>query len=324
VSTVIAIDDSEDVLALIAVRLKPDGLDVVTTTNCERGLELIMQLQPDLVLLDVDMPGQTGLDMCRRLKELPATQNIPVIFVTGSHDVSTKVHGFDLGAVDYVTKPFHPAELRARVRAALRMKRMQDMLAHRARVDALTGLSNRAAFDERLMEEIESASRSLAPLSLLLLDLDHFKSINDTYGHPFGDHVLQRVGETLPKVVRPTDCACRYGGEELAVILGATALDGALMVAERIRAAIEQIELAPRGKRVVVTASVGVAESTLLSRRAALSGTALVAAADAALYEAKRAGRNCVRESPAIVSMMPKPLSIVPPSIDLVPRKTGT
>ena len=297
---VLAIDDSPEVLELLAVRLRPEGLRLVTGKSYEEGLLLATQLQPDLILLDVDMPEHTGLDLCRRLKEDSATASIPVIFLTASNDVETKVHGFDLGAVDYVTKPFHPAELRARVRAALRMKRAQDMLTYKAQIDALTGLRNRSYFDERLATEIAKSIRTGRPLSLVLVDLDKFKSVNDSYGHPFGDLVLQRVGDLLTRSVRPSDVACRYGGEELAVILPETSLAEATIVAERLREQVREIEFAPRGKPFVVTASFGVAErADVFARTRDDTSLGLIVAADEALYVAKRDGRDCVRASVA-------------------------
>jgi diguanylate cyclase (GGDEF)-like protein len=293
---VLAIDDSPDVLALLAVRLRPENLNLVTAPSYDRGLQLATELQPDLILLDVEMPGASGLDLCRRLKADPGTASIPIIFLTGSNDVDTKVHGFDLGATDYVTKPFHPAELRARVRAALRMKRAQDMLTKRAQVDALTGLRNRAYLDERLAVEIAAAVQQRRPLSAVMIDLDHFKGLNDTYGHHFGDLVLQSVGDTLVRLTRPGDVACRYGGEELALVLPDTSIASAHAVAERVRQHIRALELTPRGKRVVVTASFGVAEALeLVNADAELRPAALLDAADSALYKAKREGRDCVR-----------------------------
>ena len=296
IACVLAVDDSPEVHALLEVRLKPEGLRLVSAESYEEGLALAIQVQPDLILLDVDMPEHSGLDLCRRLKEDPTTASIPIIFLTGSNDIDTKVHGFDLGAVDYVTKPFHPAELRARVRAALRMKRAQDLLTQRAQVDALTGLRNRAYLDERLAAEVAGSARSGRPVSLVMIDLDHFKELNDNFGHPFGDLVLQRVGDLLAHSLRPCDVACRYGGEELAVILTDTTIAGAHCVAERIREQIRQLDLAPKGKAVTVTASLGIAEVIdVASRGGELRASALIAAADAALYAAKRDGRDCVR-----------------------------
>jgi diguanylate cyclase (GGDEF)-like protein len=293
---VLAVDDSPEVLALLRARLKPEAIELVTAGSYAEGLALALELRPDLVLLDVEMPEHSGLDLCRRLKEDPGTANIPVIFLTASSNVDTKVHGFDLGASDYVTKPFHPAELRARVRAALRMKRAQDLLTQRAQIDALTGLHNRAYLDELLEASIRRATHGGAPLSLVMMDLDHFKSLNDSYGHPFGDLVLQRVGDLLSRSTRPCDTACRYGGEEMALVLTDTDIAGARAVAERIRGALEEIELAPRGKLVSVTASFGVAEAlATVTPGEELRASVLIAAADAALYVAKSDGRNCVR-----------------------------
>ena len=293
---VLAVDDSPDVLALLRARLKPEAIELVTAGSYTEGLALALELRPDLVLLDVEMPEHSGFDLCRRLKEESSTANIPVIFLTASSDIETKVHGFDLGASDYVTKPFHPAELRARVRAALRMKRAQDLLTLRAQIDALTGLHNRAYLDELLEASIQRATHGGRPLSLVMLDLDHFKSLNDSYGHPFGDLVLQRVGDLLSRSTRPGDTACRYGGEEMTIVLTDTDIVSARAVAERIRGALEEIELAPRGKRVSITASFGIAEAlATVTPGEDLRASVLIAAADAALYVAKSDGRNCVR-----------------------------
>ena len=293
---VLAIDDSPEVLALLQVRLKPEGIKLHTASTFDEGLAMAMELLPDLILLDVDIPEHSGLDLCRRLKEEGATSAIPIIFLTGSNDIETKVHGFDLGAIDYVTKPFHPAELRARVRAALRMKRAQDLLTERAQIDALTGLRNRAYLDDRLLMEMAQSVRMQRPLSLVLVDLDHFKRCNDTYGHPFGDLVLQRIGDTLTRAIRPCDAACRYGGEELALILTDTTIEAAHLVADRIRVTIRELEFAPKGQAVTVTASVGVAEAlAVLENIDEVRPADLVAAADEALYRAKHEGRDCVR-----------------------------
>jgi diguanylate cyclase (GGDEF)-like protein len=311
---VLAIDDSPEVLALLSVRLKPEGLKLVTAESYDEGLAMAMELLPDLILLDVDMPEHSGLDLCRRLKEEGATANIPVIFLTGSSDVSTKVHGFDLGAVDYVTKPFHPAELRARVRAALRMKRAQDLLTQRAQIDALTGLRNRAYLDERLAQEMSMAMALGRPLSLIMMDIDHFKNLNDSYGHPFGDLVLQRVGDFLARSVRPCDAVCRYGGEEITLLLTDTPIEGALAVAERVRIQTRELELSPRGQPVMVTASFGVAEAlAVLGRTGDKRPSALIVAADEALYTAKREGRDRVQRAQTITPKRDSILRLCPP-----------
>lgn len=298
--TILAIDDSPMIHVLIDARLRPEGLRIEHALSAEEGLEKAASLLPDLILLDVEMPGMGGMEACARLKADPTTSTLPVIFLTGHEEVDVKVRGFDLGAVDYVTKPFDPAELRARVRAALRTKRFQDMLAARAQLDGLTGLWNRAYFDQRLADEVQAVRRYGRQLSLLLIDVDHFKRLNDGYGHPFGDQVLQRIGETLSSHGRAADAACRYGGEELAMILTETSGDGAMVVAERIRAAIEALDLRPKGKPVVVTASLGVSDAASQGERTVVTAATLVSDADAALYRAKGGGRNRVER--AVVS----------------------
>lgn len=292
--TILVIDDSPEIHTLLDVRLRPEGLRIEHASGAEEGLAKAITLVPDLILLDVEMPVMGGLEVCSRLKADPLTSMIPVIFLTGAEAVEVKVRGFDLGAVDYVTKPFNSAELRARVRAALRIKRFHDMLAARAQVDGLTGLWNRGYFNQRLSEEVLAARRYGRSLSLVLLDVDHFKRLNDEFGHPFGDLVLQRLGETLSGCVRATDAACRYGGEELVMVLTETDGAGAVVLAERVRLSIAAIDLRPKGKPVQVTASFGVSDVAILGDASAITADALVRRADESLYEAKRSGRNRV------------------------------
>jgi diguanylate cyclase (GGDEF)-like protein len=289
--TILAIDDSPEIHTLLDVRLRPEGLRIEHARSPSEGLTKAASLRPDLILLDVEMPGMGGMEVCSRLKADPLTSMVPVIFLTGAESVDFKVRGFDLGAVDYVTKPFDAAELRARVRAALRTKRFQDMLAARAQLDGLTGLWSRGYFNQRLADEVHAVRRHGRDLSLVMIDVDHFKRLNDGYGHPFGDMVLQRIGEALAACSRATDAACRYGGEELAMILTETPVDGAAVVAERVRQTIEAMELRPKGRPVVVTASFGVADA---GPTASLTAESLLRRADGALYLAKEGGRNRV------------------------------
>jgi diguanylate cyclase (GGDEF)-like protein len=291
--TVLAIDDSPDVHRLLDVRLRPEGLILHHALDADEGLTMARELQPDLVLLDVDLPMVTGFEVCQRLKQDPATATIPVIFLTGASEIYTKVQGFDLGAVDYVIKPFDPAELRARVRAALRTKRFHDLLSARSHVDGLTGIWNRSYFNQRMGEEVNAAQRYGRVVSLVMIDLDHFKSHNDAHGHPFGDQVLQTVGDVLHSFLRTTDAPCRFGGEEFALILTETDGEGALVTAERVRRRIAETPFRPKERHVQVTASLGVAVSTLFEKNA-LTMSAMVTAADDALYQAKHEGRDRV------------------------------
>jgi diguanylate cyclase (GGDEF)-like protein len=291
--TVLAIDDSPDVHRLLDVRLKLEGLILHHALDAEAGLAMAREVRPDLILLDVDLPTLTGFEVCQRLKVDPATAQIPIIFLTGATEVHTKVQGFDLGAVDYVTKPFEPAELRARVRAALRTKRYHDLLAARSNVDGLTGVWNRSYFNQRMGDEVSAAVRYGRTVSLIMLDVDNFKSLNDSYGHPFGDRVLEDLGELLHTLLRTTDAPCRYGGEEFALILSETNEAGAQISAERLRERLAECPFRPGDKHVKVTASLGIACSTLFEPKE-LTVSRMVTVADDALYRAKAEGRNRV------------------------------
>ena len=185
---VLVIDDSESIHKLVVARLRSEGLEVIGELDGERGIERSVADQPDLILLDIGLPNVDGFEVCRRLKEHPSTRNIPIIFLTGTTDTESKVRGLDLGAVDYVTKPFDQVELRARVRAALRTKRLQDILEQQSFLDGLTGLWNRAYLDRRLESELNVARRYGRPLSLVLVDVDHFKRVNDSFGHSVRRH----------------------------------------------------------------------------------------------------------------------------------------
>jgi diguanylate cyclase (GGDEF)-like protein len=286
--TVLVIDDSVLIHSLVRVRLEDEPIEVHFADSGRAGLEKAASLQPDLILLDVDMPEMDGFEACRRLKADPATSAIPVVFLSGASTAQQKVQGLDLGAVDYVTKPFDPAELRARVRAALRTKYLMDLLAKRAMIDGLTGLWNRACFEQRLASELSLTRRSQRPLACAMLDLDHFKRINDTHGHPFGDEVLRGVAQVIQDACRTEDVPCRYGGEEFVLLLPNTALEGAMSLAERIRTAVANTPFVFRRERVPVTCSIGIADNL----RVAGGDTSLVDLADQALYRAKQDGRN--------------------------------
>lgn len=305
--TVLAIDDQPEIHQLLEVRLKPEGLHIHHALDAAEGMRKALNLQPDLILLDIDMPEVSGFELCQRLNADQQTSSIPIIFLTGAVAVATKVKGFDLGAVDYVTKPFDAAELRARVRSALRTKRYQDLLAARANVDALTGLWNRAHFNRQLASALEAVRRYGRKVCLAILDLDYFKRLNDTYGHPFGDQVLQAVGEGLSASVRSVDAACRYGGEEFATILDDTTLKEGLVAAQRMRDALAKLDLRPRGERVPIKASIGIACTDQFNEPAMLTMAALIGAADRALYSAKHAGRDQICTAEVFIEPLGEP-----------------
>jgi diguanylate cyclase (GGDEF)-like protein len=255
------------------------------------ALEAAKNCHPDVILLDVDMPGLNGYDTCKVLKSDPQTSFIPIIFLTSHTKVDDKVKGLDLGAIDYVAKPFDPVELRARVRSAYRTKYLMDLLEEKAQVDGLTGLNNRAFFDTRIAEEIERARRYNKPLAIVLSDVDKFKSVNDTYGHTFGDTVLSEVAEVVRTVARTSDTVARYGGEEFVTLLPEQDLQGAAIFANRVREEIEALSLEHNGIPVKITSSFGVASTAEVGYTEIQH---LVECADKALYAAKESGRNRV------------------------------
>ncbi len=288
---VLVVDDSEFIHELVRARLREEGLQVEHQLTGEAGLRHAIDVQPDMILLDIELPDLNGFEVCRQLKERAETRTIPVIFLTGQSDTAAKVRGLDLGAVDYVIKPFDDVELRARVRAALRTKRLQDLLQQQSFLDGLTGLWNRGYLDHRLEGELNIARRYERRLSLLLGDIDHFKRVNDSFGHLFGDYVIQRIAEALSTHARRSDIACRYGGEEFALLLPSAGIDEAALVAERLRIAVEASPFHLRGTQLQVTISFGVASTEGLDP---VTNESLIARADRALYNAKEAGRNCV------------------------------
>jgi two-component system, cell cycle response regulator len=288
---ILVIDDSPEIQKLVKLRLSKERVDVYCASDGAEGLAAARKLRPDLILLDVDMPDRDGFATCADLKADSMTMDIPVIFLTGASSTDDKIRGLDLGAVDYVTKPFDPAELRARVRSSLRTRYLMNLLAQKAMIDGLTGLWNRTYLDAHLTIELSSARRSKDPLSCIMADVDHFKSINDTYGHSFGDEVIRSIAALFNESCRAEDMVCRYGGEEFTILLPNTPLSHAAELAERLRLAVETRPFMYRDVPVHVTCSFGVAN---------LRGTvppSIIELADNSLYEAKKSGRNRVAVS---------------------------
>ena len=290
VPRILAIDDSELMHRLLRSRLQLEQVEIHCALSGEEGLRMAEELRPEVILLDIDLDGMDGFEVLQRLKENPRTRDIAVIFISASCETMDRVRCLDLGAIDFIPKPFEMAELKARVRSAIRIQQLLRMLSQRAQLDGLTALWNRSYFDQRLAAEFAEARRHARPLALVLCDIDHFKSVNDRFGHPFGDEVLALFASILSGG-RASDIPCRYGGEEFGVILPATGTAEAVEVAERFRRAFEE-HAWRRHPELVLTASFGVAEMAAAGRP--MSVADLVAAADAALYHAKLNGRNRV------------------------------
>ena len=267
---------------------------VLMATTGEQAIDLCASKSPDLVLLDIEMPGMDGYEVCRRLKAEAATRDIPVIFVTAHRDEAAETRGLDAGAVDFISKPINPAIVRARVRIHLTLKTQSDLLRKWVYVDGLTGVHNRRYFDERLDTEWSRANRLDTPLSVVLMDVDFFKRFNDRYGHQAGDQCLRRVAAAMKaSLKRPSDLVARYGGEEFVCLLPDTPLAGALKVAEEARAHVHalQIEHADSTVVPVITVSLGVCSKPA---GPVASAAALLRQADIQLYQAKTQGRHRV------------------------------
>lgn len=261
------------------------------------ALRLARESAPDVVLVDAEMPGMSGFEFCEAMKVDPQLAEVPVIFVSSHGNVETEVACFSVGAADFIRKPPTAEVVVARVRTQLRLKALSDALRRAALVDGLTGVANRRRFDEQLHIECDRALRTGEPLSLLMIDVDHFKRYNDRYGHPAGDTCLRDVAQAIQGMVsRPADHVARYGGEEFAMLLPHTDLAGAAHLGERVVEAVAALRIPHEGSLPdrVVTVSVGVAASHCHAGGTCTlaSPAALVRAADQALYAAKAAGRG--------------------------------
>jgi diguanylate cyclase (GGDEF)-like protein len=292
---VILVEDDPSIGRLVGLSLRREGHSVRHVPSIEAARQLLTSTDWDILLLDRRLPDGDGVDLCRDIRQ--KNPHAYILILTGDATRESKLAGFDCGADDYVTKPFQMEELLARVRAGLRIVQLQKallasnrQLEELSRTDALTGLRNRRSFDEELAMRFEYALRYGRPLTLVMIDIDHFKEVNDAFGHPVGDAVLQKVAEVLKRTTRRSDVVARFGGEEFAVLLPETPMREALQFAEKIRAAVAAEDLGP-GMPPRITISAGVAAISQ-------SPEDLVAAADAALYRAKRSGRNRVEGAP--------------------------
>ncbi|MBE0494559.1 MAG: diguanylate cyclase [Thiomicrospira sp.] len=292
--SLLIVDDMTSNIQVLANALQ-DDYRIKVATSGQKAIEIAnSDNPPDLVLLDIMMPEIDGYEVCRELKSNPKISGIPVIFVTSLNEVDEEERGLNLGAVDYITKPFHLPIVKARVRNHLSLKLKTDLLEELSHIDGLTHIANRRHFDAFMSKQLRRTQRSAQPTTVIMIDVDFFKPYNDNYGHGLGDDCLVQVARGMRLVIkRPNDLLARYGGEEFAVILPETPLDGGLQVANELHQAISELNLKHEFSDVAdhVTISIGVATSVVTDDAQV---QALLKRADAALYQAKHNGRNQV------------------------------
>jgi len=290
--SILIIEDSDVHIASLARILTP-YYEVLISRSGHDGIELARYSKPDVIILDIIMPDMDGFETITILKKNVSTRYIPVIFITSLTKVEDEEKGLRLGGSDYITKPFSDEIVKLRIQNQIRMLEYIHSIEQLSRIDQLTGLPNRRSFHERLLSEWKLAVRERTTISLLVIDIDHFKKCNDTFGHLMGDVVLQKISKEIKNnLQKPTDLAARWGGEEFIAVLPKTESDGALYVAEKIRSAIESLVVVFNdGRSTNVTTSVGVAT---YSPTKTCSINDFIQKADNALYEAKRNGRNNV------------------------------
>jgi diguanylate cyclase (GGDEF)-like protein len=287
-ANILVVDDNPDKLQLLETALSLAGYAVTTAMDGVEALAAIETYQPDLIITDVMMPRMNGYELAQRIRGNPLTKFIPVIMQTAaSRGVEDLRRASEVGALGYITDPTDLELLLSRTRTLLEFKAYLDVCEEAAFTDHLTGLANRRRFERHLEREVNRSLRLGHPFSLLMLDIDNFKNLNDTYGHNIGDDAIRRIGKVLREGTRGIDLAARFGGEEFVIILVETELARGMEVAERLRASVASMQLPVAGK---ITASFGVAECPSCAQTA----VDIVKVADTLLYEAKGNGRNRV------------------------------
>jgi diguanylate cyclase (GGDEF)-like protein len=301
---ILVVDDVKLNLQVVANILDKEGYEVTLVSSGYQALERVVSARPDLILLDLMMPEIDGLEVCEKIQSNPELADIPIIFLSASQEQEHLLKAFEKGAVDYVIKPFNPAELLARVKMHLELKYSRQKLQHLlqeqiklvqelerlANTDSLTGIWNRRYLLMIAEQEIKRSQRYNCSFAVLLIDIDHFKKINDTYGHSVGDKVIISMTQTVINNLRQVDCFGRFGGEEFVVLLPETDIDEAVIVAERIRENIQHKSIVVQEQTISITISIGVSSYKIGEE----SIDTILQRADQGLYQAKKQGRNRV------------------------------
>jgi diguanylate cyclase (GGDEF)-like protein len=297
-ASILIVDDTPTNVQTLGIHLRQQNYRIYVATNGQQAIKISHESQPDLILLDISMPGMDGFEVCHHLKSDNTTKNIPIIFLTARIEPDDIVKGFDYGAADYVTKPFNSRVLLARVRTHLALRQQDKRLRELATKDGLTGIANRRYFDEFLELEWRRSLRQQQPLAVIMLDIDYFKPYNDTYGHLQGDETLKKIAQILDeKISRSSDLCARFGGEEFAIVLGNTNSQQAYAIAKELCQEIQAAGIPHQSSRVkncpVITASLGMA---CMIPQQQQKWHEIIDQADKNLYLAKERGRNQVAQ----------------------------
>lgn len=287
----LVVDDNTNNIKLLTGILEDVGYSVFVVNNGLHVMETARSLEPDAILLDIMLPGLNGFEICEQLKQDTVLHDIPVIMVTAKTNGNDVRSAFEKGAFDYIKKPIDEDEVVARVKSAIKYKKQQDELREMAMRDSLTMLYNNAMLKEILHKEIKRQTRKEGSLSFAMLDIDYFKSINDNYGHVWGDFILKELAEILNNTVRAGDFVGRYGGEEFGLIMTELGMKDVLSLCERLRSKIERHVFSFDTRSIHITVSIGISYHVHLKGASALD---IIKKADEALYRAKNSGRNRV------------------------------
>lgn len=295
--TILIVDDTKINIDIL-IELLDDTYDVIVSLGAKRALEIVEETAVDIILLDILMPDINGYDVCRILKTKDSTKNIPVIFITANTDEESIDLAYQVGGIDYITKPFKALELLARVKTQLNMQSLLEELeeSHNelkllASQDHMTKLYNRRYFEDISVSILDLAKRNKKYFSVLMLDIDKFKNINDTYGHQIGDEVIIALANVLKSTNRKSDITCRFGGEEFLILLPETDINGAYIIGEKLRKLVEELTLKVEDQEITFTISAGVSQIDLENENDLES---IIQRSDEGLYKAKESGRNMV------------------------------